>query len=296
MILNKRFTFLCVAVAQLVMLAMPTPLLAQSVYRYSIGSISAKQTCNYFLEVDRKSTTVVAPWLLAQQVEWRSRWVKDCYNNFENMRRSLEAALGATGRFTVGNGGYRVNVSIEGISGGTPAPDIPSAGPRGYGFSKASIVTSYSMTITDRTGKVIYGGLSTKSVETGSRIEADGTSAETRLTGDAVYGILQNEIALSIARSIAFRVDPLKVTEVDGDRIRLNYGAPLLKLGSLVEVQGGGLSNTRYAVVSANSGQAIAEADGDFDSSDVSIGTNVNFIEEDDPAANGRRYRRNRLP
>lgn len=270
---------------------------AQSPMRFTVGDITTKQDCKYFMESEYRHADVATPWLYASKTSWRSWLVKDCVTQFDTMRHSLEAALAATGKFVVGPGGYRVNVTINDVSGGGPAPDVPAVGDRGYAFSKAGIMTSYSVTVTDRAGHVIYGGLGTKTVETGSKINADGTYSWTNMGGDAIYGVLQTELALAIARSVAFKIVPLTVTEVDGGRIGLNYGAPLLKLGSSISVNGSnGLRTVRFLVVSAQNGTAIAEVDGDVDTSAIRPGAEATFAEDDDPAANGRRYDRVRLP
>lgn len=278
-------------------LACAAPAQAQSAARFTIGEITSKEECKYFLESDIQHAAVATPWLYASKTSWRSWWVKDCVSRFQTMRSSLEAALASTGRFAVGPGGYRISVTIQDVSGGGPAPANPPVGDRGYAFSKTGIYTSFTVTVTDGSGRVIHGGLATKTVETGARINADGSYAATSMTGDAVYGVLQNEIALAVARIVAFKVVPLAVTDLDGDRIALNYGAPLLKLGSSINVpSGSGLRSLRYSVVSAANGSAIAEVEGDVDTSSVRVGTVVTYAEEDDPAANGRRYDRVKLP
>lgn len=270
---------------------------AQNAYSFSIGSITTTQSCKYFLETEYQRDAVATPWLYASSTSWRSWWVKDCVDNFRTMRSSLEAALASTGLFSVGPGGYRIDVSIADVSGGGPAPNMPDGGQRGYSFSRSMMLSSFTVTVKDRSGRIVYGGLSSKSIETGAQIRADGSYSETAMTGEAVYGIMQNEIALAIARIVAFNIVPLQVTQVDGDRIGLNYGAPFLKMGSTIEVgEEGGLHSVRFNVVSANNRTAVAEVDGDNDISRVIKGAKATFIEADDPAANGRRYRRNRLP
>ena len=270
---------------------------AQSPIHFTVGQIVTKQDCKYFMESEYRHADVATPWLYASKTSWRSWLVKDCVTQFDTMRHSLEAALAATGKFAVGPSGYRVNVTINDVSGGGASPDVPATGARGFAFSKAGITTSYSVTVSDRAGHVIYGGLGTKTVETGSKISADGSYAETNMGGDAIYGVLQTELALAIARSVAFNLVPLTVTDVDGDRIGLNYGAPMLKLGASISVNAsGGLRTVRYLVVSAQNGMAIAETDGDVDTSAIRTGAKAKFAEEDDPAGNARRHDRVRLP
>lgn len=285
-----------IAAAALVGAAMSSGAQAQG-SQFSIGSISTTQNCQYFQNVDYHRDAVAAPWFYASHVSWRTWWVKDCIDNFQTMRSSLEAALASTGKFTVGRGGYRIDVTIGDVSGGGGAPDNPAIGPRGFAVSKTGMLTTFTVTVKDRSGKVIYGGLSSKTIETGVHVDADNLHATSSMTGDAVYGVMQNELALAIARIVAFKIEPLRVTQVEGERIRLNYGSPFLKLGTLVEVGGeDSLYAIKYNVVSASNGNAVAEVDGDNVTSSIRAGMQATMVEADDPAANGRRYQRNRLP
>lgn len=270
---------------------------AQSGTQFSIGAISTTQSCQYFMNTDYRRDMVAAPWFYASHVAWRTWWVKDCVNNFATMRSSLQAALASTGKFTVGRGGYLIDVTIGDVSGGGGAPDNPAIGPRGFAVSKTGMLTTFTVTVKDRSGRIIYGGLSSKTIETGVHVDADGLYASSSMTGDAVYGVMQNELALAIARIVAFKIEPLRVTQTDGDRVRLNYGSPFLKLGTLVEVgTEDSLYAVKYSVVSASNGSAVAEVDGDNDTASIRAGMQATMIEADDPAANGRRYKRNRLP
>lgn len=265
--------------------------------QFSIGSISTTQACQYFQNVDYHRDAVAAPWFYASHVSWRTWWVKDCVDNFQTMRSSLEAALASTGKFTVGRGGYRIDVTIGDVSGGGGAPDNPAIGPRGFAVSKTGMLATFTVTVKDRSGQVIYGGLSSKTIETGVHVDAGNLHASSSMTGDAVYGVMQNELALAIARIVAFKIEPLRVTQADGERIRLNYGSPFLKLGTLVEVGGeDSVYAIKYNVVSASNGNAVAEVDGDNDTASIRAGMQATMIEADDPAANGRRYNRIRLP
>ena len=263
----------------------------------SVGTITTKQDCQYFLESEGVHTQIATPWLYASSMQWRTWWVKDCVAQFATMRSSLEAALASSGALPSGPGNYRVNVTIEGVSGGDPVSAPQPSGARGYSFARSSIFTSYSVSVTDGSGHVVFGHLGKKAVEVGSEIIADGTRSQTSMTGEAVYGVLQNELALTIARAVSFHFAPLKVTEVQNDRIALNYGAPFLTVGATLRVPvGNGLSTLQFVVISAGGGRAIAELDGDFDTTAIALGTTVTYIEADDPAANGRRYDRIRLP
>lgn len=270
---------------------------AQSVGQFTVGTITTKQDCKYFQESEGRRAVVATPWLYASATEWRTWWVKDCVDQFATMRSSLEAALASSGPLRSNSGKYRVNVTIEAVSGGEPISAPQPGGSRGYSFARSSIYTSYSVTVTDSSGRVVFGHLGKKAVEISGEIIADGTRSWSNMTGEAVYGVLQNEVALTVARAITFHFAPLKVTAAQNDRISLNYGAPFLTLGATLRVPAGnGLSTLPYVVVSASGSEAIAELDGDIDADPVVPGAVVTYIEADDPAANGRRYDRVKLP
>ncbi len=104
-------------------------------------------------------------------------------------------------------------------------------------------------------------------------------------------------MALAVARLVAFHVVPLRVVSSDGGQIQLNYGSPLLKLGTIVQATSpDGLTTVRYSVTSASPGSAAAQAEGDADASRITPGSVASVIEADDPAANGRRYKKVDLP
>lgn len=270
---------------------------AQSVGQFSIGTVTTKQDCQYFQEGEGRSAVVVTPWLYASATEWRTWWVKDCVGQFATMRSSLAAALASSAPLRASSGKYSVNVTIEAVSGGEPISAPQPGGARGYSFARSSIYTSYSVTVTDSSGRVVFGHLGKKAIEISAEIIAEGTRSWSNMTGEAVYGVLQNEIALAVARSVTFHFAPLRVIEVRNDRIALNYGAPFLTLGATLRVPvGNGLTTLPYVVISASGNEAIAELDGDLDASAVAQGVVATYIEEDDAAANGRRYDRVKLP
>lgn len=153
------------------------------------------------------------------------------------------------------------------------------------------------VTIRNARGDIVYGAPLVKRVETGYRIQANGETSWGRSTGDAMLSAMQRQIALAVARVVAFRVKPLVVTRVDGTDIRLNHGAPLLSLGDTVMVQGAdGIRGIKFRVVNAASGSAAAEVDGDQPELSIAPGAEVQFIENDSDEANARRYRKVRLP
>lgn len=279
-------------------LAFAQPAAAQTTHSIRIGYVQAKEQCQYFREYSGDSALVATPWMLAYASSLRSWLVKDCETQFATMRASLESALASTGKFTVGGSGYNVNVTLSGVTEGGPAGVTPPAEERGeYHVSQSFMSVALDVTVTDSRGNVVYGGPLMKRIETSYSITADNTYSVGSNSGEAAYGQLQQEVALAVARLVAFKIEPLRVTDVDGYDIKLNYGSPLLKLGTIVQVDmRGGMRRLRYLVTSSDNRYALAEVDGDNDSSAIEPGAFASVIEEDDPAANGRRYRRTRLP
>ncbi|MFX7988762.1 hypothetical protein ABTK55_19505, partial [Acinetobacter baumannii] len=89
-----------------------------------------------------------------------------------------------------------------------------------------------------------------------------------------------------------FHFDPLRITMVNGKIIGLNYGAPLLPLGTIVQAIGADGLPLRYHVIAAADGSSTAQLDGDGDYQSLQPGAPVTAIEADDPAANQRRFNR----
>jgi hypothetical protein len=274
----------------------PTSVSAAERYSFSVGGISTKQACQYFQNSEGRAAAVATPFSLAVAAEWRTWWVRDCVSQFPTLRASVEAALASTGRFN-GDQRYYIDVTIEDVSSGAPVPAPIPGGRAGYSFAKTSIFTTYSIVVRDGSGRSVYGSLGKKSVELSQEIIADGTRSRSVQGGEALYGVLQNELALTIARTVAFHFAPMRVIRQGGQRIVLDYGAPFLKLGDTVRVPvNDGLSVVPFIIVSATGTTAIAETDGDFADLDIRPGAEATFVELDDPAANGRRYDRVRLP
>jgi len=111
---------------------------------------------------------------------------------------------------------------------------------------------------------------------------------------DVPYARIETGVAEALARQVAFRVSPLRVVSTDGRGIVLSCGAPLLPLGAQVSVAGHDGRPQRYRVVDAT--PASADADPVGDAVPVAPGAIATIIEDDDPAANARRFRKVELP
>ena len=249
--------------------------------------------------VAAKEGTVVA----AQRTQvatfssWRTWLVKDCVSDFPAIRTSLQAALAASGKLAIkGSGGNYVLSGAISQVGGTDDPATQTISTGSYSVASQGIFVVMEVTLKDSSGRIVYGGLLTKHLETGSNIQTPGMeTASYQPNGEATYTQLQNQVALAVARLAAFHIVPLQVTSNEGRRISLNYGSPLLTLGTIVEAAGPG-SAVRYNVVSAGSDSATAEKDSEGDASGIGPGTPATVIEADDPAANARRIPRVDLP
>ncbi len=265
----------------------------------TVGKISAAQTCTVYQQSEGHAALVATPYAIGAAASWRTWLVRDCVDNFASIRMSIEAALAATGKFTVrpSGGAYVITGRISGVSDGGPAPATPPVGRDGYAVSSSSMFVNMDITVRDGSGRIVFGELFTKHLETGSYMESGGFQTRSTQSGQALYGELQHEVALAAARKVAFRLSPLRVTANDGNEIQLNYGSPLLALGTIVMVTSpDGATTVRYNVTSANGSAASAERVGDGDASRIPPGSTAVVIEADDPAANGRVYKRVDLP
>jgi hypothetical protein len=234
----------------------------------------------------------------ASEDSWSSYLVRDCVSHFASIRTSLQAALASSGKLAVvpGGGAYVVSGRISDVSGGGPAAPAEINPGGTYAISSSSMFVNMDVTVRDAAGRAIYGGLLTKRIETGSSMQTSGLQTSSSQSGEAVYTELQHQVALAVARLVAFRIVPLQVTSVDGQYIQLNYGAPLLQLGTMVQVTTPDGAIVRYNVTGAGQGSARAAYYGGNDGAHVVPGSTAIVIESDDPAANARRFDKVDLP
>lgn len=258
-----------------------------------IGRILSQKSCTLYQESAGRSAMVATPFAMAASESWRTWLVKDCVDNFATIRTSLEAALASTGKFAVRTSGrgYTLSGTIAQVG-----EEGASASGGGYSSASRRMFVSMDVTLRDAAGRMIYGGLLTKHLETGSNLSTPGLSTGASQSGEAVYTELQHQVALAVARLVAFHIDPLRVVGGDGREIRLNYGSPLLTLGAIVHVTTGA-DTVRYNVTSASPEGATAEVDGEVGNpAGIGPGALASMVEADDPAANERRIKRVDLP
>lgn len=286
-----------------------SPVRAQELAAVQIGSVTATQSCTYWRNYEGSSLVyseaeyarywgaAAARSYYAAHTTWRSWVEKDCQSNFQTLRSAIEAAIASTGRLTVGRGGYTLDVTISDISADPPATNQPVSGDAAYRTSWGKAVVTANYTLRDRSGSSVDGGVITKRIDMSKTIDTNRMSVRASEPGGAVYDLIQNEVALQIAREVTFTIDPIQVIGVEGDRVEINYGRPLVELGDQLDIEKiRGIGAVRFRVISASDRTAIAQVRGDVDVSDVDVGSGVTFIEADSDAANARVLRRNRLP
>jgi hypothetical protein len=266
-----------------------------------VGKIASEKSCKVYQEWGGRSAFVATPYVLAAASSWRTWLVKDCVDNFNTIRTSVEAALASSGKFSVktsGGGAYTVSGAISQVGGGDggPVPDVPTAS-NAFSTASTQMFVSIDVTVRNSAGRIVYGGLLTKHIETGSNIKTPGLETSSSQSGEALYTVLQHEVALAVARVVAFHIDPLRVVSTDEKEIHLNYGSPLLTLGTIVHVTSPDSGTVRYAITASSPEGATAEVDGERgDWAKVVPGSLVNVIESDDPTANERRMKKVDLP
>jgi len=269
-----------------------------------IGSIESEKSCSLYQMTagHHREAGVVDRYgaAYASETSWRTYLVRDCVNHFASLRTSLQAALAASGKLAVipgtSGGGYVVSGRISEVSGGGPAERAERPWGNGASISSSSMFVNMDVTVRDASGRIVYGGLLTKRIETGFSMETQGLSSSSVRSGQALYTELQHQVALAVARIVAFRIEPLRVTGSSGRRIQLNYGAPLLQLGALVQVTNADGQIGQFRVSAAGQDSAQAEPYGDEDATAVAPGSRAMVIEDDNPAANGRRFEKVELP
>ena len=250
------------------------PAQSQTLGSVSVGPFKSQKVCSLYADY------------------WGDWLVMECHNNFAALRDRVRSALAEPGRFgvTMASGRYSVTgtvteVGVQSTSGGGATYAV--GGSRAFAGLDVKLVDT-------RTGRLVWGGTVTRSVDAGSYINAGGGGAASSAGPQAIYTSLQRELALAAARGIAFHIDPLRVVAVDGGSVRINYGGPLLELGDELNVVGGDGRPIRYRVTSASGDGAWAKAE--TTGLQPAPGSPVTFIEKDSAAANARHIERVELP
>jgi hypothetical protein len=226
---------------------------------------------------------------------WGYWLVLECRQQFSQLREGIQSALVETGV---------MNLSTTRNGVDTPRPDLIVTGRvQGLGSERSKASASDYCVATTRvkgslelrvrdalTNRVVHAATITRSVEVGHDMVGGASDCSTGRASRGDYDLLQRDLALTAARTLAFRIKPMRVVASDGRNVTLDYGAPLLVLGTVVQVRTDSGMPAKYRVVSAMGGQSYASPMGM--AAPVSAGAAADVIDGDDPAANGRRFER----
>lgn len=263
----------------------------------AIGPIATERECKVYGAVSGRSATVTDGYVAANVTSWTTRLYKDCMTQFAGIRTALQSALASTGKISVGAGGLQVSGRVSNIArASTGFVDQSSIGGESA-IADSAYVVSMDVTVRDRAGRIVYGFPIRKRVETGFAANVSGSSTLSTTDGDGIYGMIQQQIAQAVARALIQRIDPIRVTGVEGRQITLNYGEPIVEFGTIVDVAvPGSASVIRYRVQSALNGAATALQEGDGDGSRIPAGAIATVIEPESGAANRSRFEKVDLP
>lgn len=282
---NSIFTALC---ATLMAASLPVAVHAAPL-RVSVARLQSQQTCSTYQMSSGRSSVNISPYMASANASWRTWLVHDCADNFATIRATLQAALTA-GLDSPGPGG------VYSLSGTIATMGATSTGATGSDYDARSdrAAVTFSYVIRNAAGTVVFGGTIVKTVETGATTQGSDVVSASAMDGQALYTHLENAVSAAVARAVLFHFAPLRVTDAQDGDIRLNYGSPLLEVGTMIQALSPSGRALRYVVSSASRGQAIAEPDGEKGS--VAAGSDAIVIEPEDAAGNARRYHRVDLP
>lgn len=273
--------------------------------RVAIGSFTSAQTCNTYILTSGAvgaSASHTRVWgvgsrtALAFAAAWRQELVRDCVDNFSQLRASVEAALGASGRVRVVPRGTSGAIVLTGrVSPVGTSSSSRQTGEESEAVEAAEVTVTFSLD--DGRGRSLFGNSVVKRVESGARYDGGAIQMSSSRSQSSAYAQLQRDLAFAVSRGVAFHLDPLRVIGQSGGRIRVNYGSPLVPLGAAMILDAGlEGGQIRGNVVAAGQGFADVESEAGHDLSGVRIGSLVTFAEAEDPASNMPRFERVDLP
>lgn len=223
----------------------------------------------------------------SSETHFETFFVEDCQSDFDGVRQALEAALASSGAITISKKGYKLSARVENAVPVTQGLVDRSLTGKGYGAISEGLKVTMSLKLTDSKGKTVFGSLVDAQIETGDASIVRGTVTASSSDGEAAYTFLQRQLAMVAARKVSFHFKPLLVNGVQGNKVKLNYGGPLLEVGTLLAVTSqDGFTTSRYRVSSVSSTSAIATQLGDANVRDITPGSSAVVIEKGDPAAN----------
>lgn len=233
----------------------------------------------------------------SSKTSFETFFVKDCISHFEGIRAALQSALASSDSVVVRPGGYVLTGRVEDVvPTGSGYVDQAASG-RQYGSVSTGLRVTMSVKVADKAGRIVFGAPVVTEIETSSYGEARGSANVSVASGEGLYSLLQRQIAMVAARQVAFHFRPLEVVNLGGKKIQLNYGGPLLEVGTMLSVTSpDGSSAARYRITSTGAGTALARQVGDADSTGIVPGSHATVIEKGDPAANQSTLERVDLP
>lgn len=279
--------------------------------RVAIGSFTSERQCTTYAVTSGSerfsggaaTAASVGPWSgvaaseasLSYQRRWHTELLRDCVNNFVAVRRSLEAAIASSGHVVVVPIGTRGAYTLTGrvSEAGLMSSSLQAGGAT---VDSTDVALNVQFSLRDGRGQNIAGSLITKRLNIGSNTSNGLVDYQSSTEGRSIYTQLQREVALAVGRAVVFRLEPLRVVEVAPQRVRLNYGAPLLNAGATVFLMGAGGEPIKGLVANAFNGAAWVETRGNGDVGQVAVGSVASFVEQDDPNANTPVFERVELP
>lgn len=223
----------------------------------------------------------------SSETHFETFFVEDCQSDFDGVRQALEAALASSSAITISKKGYKLSARVENAVPVTQGFVDRSLTGKGYGAVSEGLKVTMSLKLTDPQGKTVFGSLVDAQIETGDASIVRGTVTASSSDAEAAYTFLQRQLAMVAARKVSFHFKPLLVDGVQGNKVKLNYGGPLLEVGALLAVTSpDGFTTSRYRVSSVSSTSAIATQLGDANVRDITPGSSAVVIEKGDPAAN----------
>ncbi len=278
---------------------------AQSAKRVVIrvGAISAAQECTVYEGINASSETSVSGatggyvnaygggeysgFSASNSTTFEIYFVKDCVSHFEGIRTALQSALASSGSVAIASGGYVLSGRVENVVPISSGYEEQAINGDSYSSVSNGLLVTMSVNVADKSGRIVFGDLVVTRMETDAAGTARGTASVSQSTGEGLYGLLQRDVALAVARKVAFHFNPLFVSQGGGGKIQLNYGAPLLEVGLMLSATApNGNSAARYRVTSVSNGTALAHQIDDSDSNDIVGGSHATVIEKGDKAEN----------
>lgn len=290
-----------------------TPAAAQDApLRVSIGNFTSQQRCTLYavtsgseaMVSDRRAGVAVDAYgyaaasrsTVAWARAWRTDLVRDCVTNFQGLRDSVATALAASGRFTVVPPGSRGALVLNGrVSDVGVVSDQTSERGNARSIDEASLTVE--LALAGPGGGIRFGGSIIKTLAFDEQVQSGSYSSSRSQSDSVTYANLQRELSLAVSRAVAFHIDPIRIVDMGGQRVRVNYGAPLLNVGSSISVDGGVAAGViRGTVVATGAGFADVEFVGNRDLRSVRVGSVATFAEPEDPGSRTPIYPNVELP